>query len=43
MRDGIQINVKYVFHNIYQAHKLFIDILYIIPGGWDRERIDLTD
>ena len=43
MRDGIQINVKYVFHNNYQAHELFTDILYIIPGGWDRERIDLTD
>ena len=38
----IQINVKYVFHKNYQAHKLFKDILYI-PGGLDRERIDLTD
>ena len=26
----------------YQARKLFKDILYI-PGGRDRERIDLTD
>ena len=38
----IQINVKYVFHKKYQARKLFKYILYI-PGGWDRERIDLTD
>ena len=38
----IQINVKYVFHKNYQAPKLFKDILYI-PGGWERERIDLTD
>ena len=38
----IQINVKYVFHKNYQAHKLFKDVLYI-PGGWDRERIDLTN
>ena len=38
----IQINVKYVFHKNYQASKLFKDILYT-PGGWDRERIDLTD
>ena len=38
----IQINVKYVFHKNYQTCKLFKDILYI-PGGWDRERIDLTD
>ena len=38
----IQINVKYVFHKNHQAQKLFKDILYI-PGGWDRERIDLTD
>ena len=38
----IQTSVKYVFHKNYQAHKLFKDILYI-PGGWDRERIDLTD
>ena len=38
----IQINVKYVFHKNYQAHKLFKDILYI-PGGWEREPIDLTD
>ena len=37
-----QINVKYVIHKNYQAHKHFKDILYI-PGGWDRERIDLTD
>ena len=28
----IQINVKYVFHKIYQVHKLLKDILYI-PGG----------
>ena len=26
----------------YQARKLFNDTLYI-PGGWDCERIDLTD
>ena len=39
---AIQINVKYVFIKNYQAHKLFKDILYI-PGGWDCERIDLTD
>ena len=38
----IQINVKYVFQKNYQARKLFKDILYI-HGGWDRERIDLTD
>ena len=38
----IQINVKYVFQKRYQACKLFKDILYI-PGGCDRERIDLTD
>ena len=38
----IQINVKYVFHKNYQAHKLFQDILYI-PGGWNLERIDLSD
>ena len=38
----IQINVKYVFNKNYQAHKLFKELLYI-PGGWDRERIDLTD
>ena len=38
----IQINVKYVFQKNYQTRKLFKDILYI-PGGWDRERIDLTD
>ena len=38
----IQINVKYVFHKNYQAHKLFKDILYI-HGGGDRERIPLTD
>ena len=38
----IQINVKYVFHKNYQAHKLFKDLLYI-PGGGDRERIALTD
>ena len=37
----IQINVQYVFHKTYQAHKLFKDILFI-PGGWDRERIGLT-
>ena len=28
----IQINVKYVFHIKYQAHKLFKYILYIISG-----------
>ena len=38
----IQINVKYVFHKNYQAHKLFKDILYI-PGGWDHEGIALID
>ena len=38
----IKINVKYVFHKNYQAHKLFKDKLYI-SGGLDRERIDLTD
>ena len=38
----IQINVKYVFQNNYQAHKLFKDIQYI-HSGWDRECIDLTD
>ena len=38
----IQINVKYVFHKNYQAHKLFKDMLYI-PGGRDHERIALTD
>ena len=38
----IEISVKYVFHKNCQAHKLFKDILYI-PGGGDRERIDLTD
>ena len=38
----IQINVKYVFHKNYQVRKLFKYILNI-PGGWDRERIDLTD
>ena len=38
----IQLNVKYVFHKNYQTCKLFKDILYI-PGGCDRERIDLTD
>ena len=38
----IQINVKYIFQKNYQAHKLFKDILYI-HGGWDRERIALTD
>ena len=38
----IQINVKYVFHKNYQACKFFKYILYI-PGGRDRERIDLTD
>ena len=38
----IQINFKYVFYKNYQALKLFKDILYI-PGGCDRERIDLTD
>ena len=37
----IQINVKYVFHKNYQARKLFKYILNI-PGGRDRERIDLT-
>ena len=38
----IQINVKNVFQKIYQAHKPFKDILYI-HGGWNRERIDLTE
>ena len=38
----VQINFKYVFHKNYQAGKLFKGILYI-PGGLDRERIDLTD
>ena len=38
----IQINVKYVFQENYQARKLFKDLLYI-HGGSDRERIDLTD
>ena len=38
----IPINVNYVFRKNYQACKLFKDILYV-PGGWDRERIDLTD
>ena len=38
----IQINVKYVFQKNYKAWKLFKDALYI-PGGWDRERIPLTD
>ena len=38
----IQINVKYVFHKYYQAHKLFKDILYILGGG-DHEHITLTD
>ena len=38
----IQINVKHVFQKMYQAHKLFKDILYI-HGGWDRERTDLTE
>ena len=38
----IQINVKNVFQINYQVHKLFKDILYI-PGGWDLERIALTD
>ena len=42
MKYVIQINVKYVFHKNYQAHKLFKDILYI-PGGIDHERIALTD
>ena len=37
-----QINVKYVFHKNYKSRKLFKNILYI-PGGWDRERIDLPD
>ena len=41
-RYDIQIDIKYIFHKKYQAHRLFKDILYI-PGGWDRERIDLTD
>ena len=36
----IQINIKYVFHKNYQAHKLFKDILYIPE---DYERITLTD
>ena len=38
----IQINVKYVFHKNYEAHKLFKDILYI-PVGGDHERIALTN
>ena len=38
----IQINVKYVFQKNYQARKRFKDILYI-HGGWNRERIALTD
>ena len=38
----IQISVIYIFHKNYQAHKLFKDSLQI-PGGWDRERIDLSD
>ena len=38
----IPIHVKYVVQKNYQAHNLFKDILYI-HGGWDRERIDLTD
>ena len=42
MINVIQINVRYVFQKVYQAHKLFKDILYI-HGGRDRERIDLTD
>ena len=37
-----QINVKYVFHKNYQAHKLFLNILFI-PGGGHHERIALTD
>ena len=41
-RYVIQIDIKYIYYNKYQAHRLFKDILYI-PGGWDRERIDLTD
>ena len=38
----IQINVKYIFHKNCQACKLFKDILHIL-GGYDRERIDLTN
>ena len=38
----IQINVKHVFYKKYLVNKLFKGILYI-PGGWDRERIALTD
>ena len=38
----IQINVKYVFQKNCQALKLFKDLLYI-HGGWDRERIALTN
>ena len=30
------------FTKNFQERKLFKDILYI-PGGWDRERNDLTD
>ena len=30
------------FEKNYQARKLLKDILYI-PGGWDSERIDLTE
>ena len=42
MTHVIQINAKFVFQKNYQAHKMFKYILYI-PGGWDRERIGLTD
>ena len=38
----IQIDFKYVFKKNYQARKLFKDIL-IFHGGWERERIYLTD
>ena len=42
MTNVIQINVKYVLLENYQAHKRFLNTLYI-PGGGDRERIALTD
>ena len=43
-RYVIQIDIKYIFHKKYQAHRHFKDIRVLyIPGSWDRERIDLTD